>query len=193
RPPDRTYEKRRTARSGPTLPMTRTERPGPQKQPRVPNPVHRCATNPSDPEDGSASNGKLSVRGEFRVRECQSWAAASWSSQNTVRSLPRAPATGASSGSPPATPRRTASALDPPETNNHTWRARRREGSVIVTRNGGGLGESRTPTTAASSSCTCGSPGNNDATCASGPTPSKHTSKRGTGPSPRAATANPRE
>src|SRR5699024_309741 len=51
-------------RGGPTLPTTRSERPGPRKQPRVPNLVHRCSTNPFVPEDGSASNGKLSVRGE---------------------------------------------------------------------------------------------------------------------------------
>src|SRR5690625_3641567 len=119
--------------------------------------------------------------------------AASSSNQNTVLSRPRAPATGASSTGPPARPRRTASALSSPEATNHTRREARIEGRVSVTRSGGALGASYTPTTAASSSCTWGSPGNNDATCASGPIPNKHTSKDGTGPVPRAATASSRE
>jgi len=62
-----------------------------------------------------------------------------------------------------------------------TSRAAWIDGSVNVSRIGGGLGEPRTATTGRSS-YSAGMPGNSDATCPSGPMPSISTSNEGTGP-----------
>ena len=73
--------------------------------------------------------------------------------------------------------RATASALSAPLTTNHTSSDRARPGNVRVTRSGGGLGDPVTPSAIASSTSSCGKPGNSEAMWPSGPTPSISRSK----------------
>ncbi len=109
-----------------------------------------------------------------------------------MRRVPYAPAAGAWISPAPLSASATALALSSPAARSQTSRAARIAGRVRETRVGGGFGAPWTPTTVRSVSRTPGSSGKREATCVSGPTPSRRTSKAGTGPwsSGRAAAAS---
>src|SRR5699024_10777083 len=94
--------------------------------------------------------------------------AAASSRRYVVDSMPTAPATGQSEGAAPPRPCATASALPSPAATTSTWRERRTAGSVNVSRSGGGLGQSRTPTTSSPVSSTAGECGKIESMCPSG-------------------------
>src|SRR5690606_19467032 len=93
----------------------------------------------------------------------QALAAAAASSSQSVRSRPRAPAAGTSSGVAPRSAAATGSALASPVVINQTSDAAWIAGSVREIRVGGGFGQSCTPTTVRSVSRTYGVSGNSDA------------------------------
>jgi aminoglycoside phosphotransferase (APT) family kinase protein len=108
------------------------------------------------------------------LRRQETLLADSRSRNQMVAALPCTPAAGISwtSGGVAARTRPTASALPSPLATNHTSSDRLSAAKVRLTRSGGGLGESVTATAISSPRSSCGKPGNNDATCPSGPTPS---------------------
>src|SRR5450756_1335018 len=115
-------------------------------------------------------------------------AAAAASISQSVVSVPVAWPAGALETDRPASDAWTAVAFSAPAATIHTSRADWIAGNVRLTRSGGGLGESSTPTTVRSTTPSAALPGKSDATCPSGPNPRSSTSKRGTaGPSDASA------
>src|SRR5205823_12549446 len=106
--------------------------------------------------------------------------AAARSSSHRVRLRPVAPAAGIWGDPAPPRAMRTAPAFSSPAVTSHTSRAALMAANDSDRRVGGGFGAPRTGITIRSS-YSAGAPGNNDATCPSGPTPSSKTSKDGTG------------